>query len=871
MSNLAPSTTLLADCISQIAQRGLNEEGIFRVNGSASQIKELKRQYRKNRRPDLSKVNIHTVAGLLKSHFKDSQRPLISVELYGDFCAVLQLPADEQALALQTLVRKLNDHNQMTLQTLLLFLNEVTKHADRNSMSPRNLSKMFGPSLLRDARHDARQVMATVNDSIQITELLLEHQEVVFQPPPVTSIRSPRMLPSQASGLGGSGDVANGTGGAFPGIKLRAVVNEPSKSVPALNHSGKTSARGSTTTATQSVAALHDSTATAQQQQQQQAESGDRPPNATAFPGINFHQVESAHQLKGVDAEEGTAAFPGIALHTSEATATESSAAFPGIKMHTAVVKPEALDRIKQLLVEQEERERAERIRRVREREAAEAEAEREAEERERRELAAELAAEERTRTQDQAAREPLLASNFRLVAEEERPVSLVVDAGSYAFRAGFNVGVAPIPQFEFRNSVQSVSGNIDENGLFASYIAGKPKLSFLDAKRGARQHVAELFYPMRDSVVTDWEHHGKVLDHFFHNVYASEESAPEFHNVVFTVSPLSSRQDRERLAELLFETYDVERLYLLTDSVGSLYSAGVRTGLVVESGPDNTRIVPIYHGCVVEQAVTALQGLGGRAVTDYLESKLRAQHSADRQVLKLGTNAYQTLKHELCYVAADYEAECKRVDQHAAHPDRERSPAQAQTQRLHTDEELPAAVCASTSAMELLSPRDELASPHDQPTRYDFGGAVQQPVDVTRVRFKAAEGLFKPSFLGVQSVGLHQGVYNALAKIADPELRSQLCANIVLAGGCTLFPGLAERLQCEVQGVIARSGFASDAGEACAQPPEVRVNGYFDREAASWHGAALLSSTVGFEDTLLGREEFLEVGPNLLHWKMIP
>jgi len=871
MSNLAPSTTLLSDCISQIAQRGLDEEGIFRVNGSASQIKELKRQYHKNRRPDLSKVNIHTVAGLLKSHFKDSQRPLISVELYADFCSVLKLPENEQAVALQGLVRKLDDHNQMTLQTLLLFLNEVAKHVDQNGMDLSNLSKMFGPSLLRDARQDARQAMSTVNDSIHVTELLLEHQEVVFEAPPVMALHSPRTAQGNAP--------SQHSGGAFPGIKLRAVVNEPSKSVPSVAQSGKGTPSRNTSA---SVAQVNQKQQQQQQQQQQQKRQQQQQSEVgtTAFPGINFHQVETAEQLQ--DTEDTEAAFPGIALHTSEGAAPVDATAFPGIKMHTAAAKPEAMDRIKLLLAEQEERERAERIRRVREREAAEAAAEREAEQREKLAAEAERNAEERLRVQDEAAREPLLASNFRLADEQDRKVSLVLDPGSYTFRAGFNVGVAPIPQFEFRNSVQSVSGNIDENGLFASYIAGKPKMSFLDAKRDARQHVADLFYPMRDSVVTNWEHHDKVLDYFFNSVYAAEATAPEFDNVVYTISPLSTRQERERIAELLFETYDVSSLYLITDSVGSLYSAGLRTGLVVESGPDNTRIVPIYHGCVVEQAVSTLSGLGGRAVTDYLESKLRAEYAHDKQVQKLGTDAYQTLKHELCYVAADYEAECKRVDQgsllQASAADRAAVPAAAST-----------ASASSSTAMELLSPRADLVSPRGgQCTFCNFGGALSDPLDVTRERFKAAEGLFKPSFLGVQSVGLHQGVFNSLAKITDVELRTQLCANIVLAGGGTLFPGLAQRLQHEVQTLIERDGFGTSTADAVAggeveesttaaaassssEQPTVCVNGYYDREAASWHGAALFSSTVGFNDTLLAKEEFLEVGPNLLHWKMIP
>ena len=76
---------LVEDCIEQIRERGLQEDGILRVSGSAAQIKDLQNAYRKGKRMDLSNVYIHTVGGVLKNYFRDMPKPILTFEAYSDF------------------------------------------------------------------------------------------------------------------------------------------------------------------------------------------------------------------------------------------------------------------------------------------------------------------------------------------------------------------------------------------------------------------------------------------------------------------------------------------------------------------------------------------------------------------------------------------------------------------------------------------------------------------------------------------------------------------------------------------------------------------------------------------------------------------
>lgn len=64
--------------------------------------------------------------------------------------------------------------------------------------------------------------------------------------------------------------------------------------------------------------------------------------------------------------------------------------------------------------------------------------------------------------------------------------------------------------------------------------------------------------------------------------------------------------------------------------------------------------------------------------------------------------------------------------------------------------------------------------------------------------RFRCPEALFQPSFLGMEDSGIHEILYNSAMKV-DRDLTSQLFGNVVLAGGSTMFPGIAERIQKEL------------------------------------------------------------------------
>ena len=91
----------------------------------------------------------------------------------------------------------------------------------------------------------------------------------------------------------------------------------------------------------------------------------------------------------------------------------------------------------------------------------------------------------------------------------------------------------------------------------------------------------------------------------------------------------------------------------------------------------------------------------------------------------------------------------------------------------------------------------------------------------------------------------------------SDPSIRKDLYGNIVLAGGSTMFPGVADRLQKEMT-ALAPPGMKIKI----IAPPE--------RKYLTWIGRSILGSFSTFEKMWISKEEYDESGPAIVHHKCI-
>ena len=128
---------------------------------------------------------------------------------------------------------------------------------------------------------------------------------------------------------------------------------------------------------------------------------------------------------------------------------------------------------------------------------------------------------------------------------------------------------------------------------------------------------------------------------------------------------------------------------------------------------------------------------------------------------------------------------------------------------------------------------------------------ASGQVFTIGKERFRCAEALFQPRLLGIESVGIHEMTYKSITKCND--VRKDLYANIVLSGGSTLFPGIADRMQKEI---------------SLLAPPtlQVKVVAPPERKHSVWIGGSIMAHMSTFE--WISKEEYEESGPSIVHKK---
>ncbi|KAJ3169028.1 Rho GTPase-activating protein 21 [Geranomyces variabilis] len=139
--------------------------------------------------PSLYDNDIHVVTGVIKGFLRaglgPAKQPICSFALYEGFVAATQI-ADWRArmISIQDMVHALPRTHFATLKHVCEHLNRVAAQADRNRMSVRNLSIIFGPTLLRPP--PALDTMARVIEDMPfqctVVETLIEQCEWVFGP-----------------------------------------------------------------------------------------------------------------------------------------------------------------------------------------------------------------------------------------------------------------------------------------------------------------------------------------------------------------------------------------------------------------------------------------------------------------------------------------------------------------------------------------------------------------------------------------------------------------------------------------------------------------------------------------------------------------
>ncbi|KII95776.1 hypothetical protein PLICRDRAFT_96688 [Plicaturopsis crispa FD-325 SS-3] len=421
---------------------------------------------------------------------------------------------------------------------------------------------------------------------------------------------------------------------------------------------------------------------------------------------------------------------------------------------------------------------------------------------------------------------------------------ALVVDIGGSSLRAGYAGDDTPraiIPTaYGYIPQPQS-DGDVSMTGEDASR---QDTPNTKNAKTYIGQHGPsiwregmEVANPVKDGLIYDFNPIPALISHALKDVMRCE---PSEHPILVTEPAWNTVANRERMAEIMFEEFDVPAFYIANTGVLNAFAAGKGSALVIDVGQNMASVTPVVDGFVLRK------GLVSSALPKLV-------HAHARHVLTAPTHTRRGIDlypHQL--IASKLPVEPGAPPRFTLREDR---------------------IAGTTDSWKLWYETKEIdewiqsvAGVLDQGWNDQYVLAAQRPVRQYEFptgyntyfgpeRFNVGEQFFFHSQALASNPNLPKNMPALLAeslRACDPDLRQVLMGNVVLTGGGSLFAGFSERLNNELS-----RNFSHVKIHAPGNPTERRYGG--------WLGGSILASLGTFHQLWISKEEWQEHGKNIV------
>jgi len=307
----------------------------------------------------------------------------------------------------------------------------------------------------------------------------------------------------------------------------------------------------------------------------------------------------------------------------------------------------------------------------------------------------------------------------------------IILDIGSGYCKAGFSTDEEPkiVTPTIIGHPKGIESENTDDN---TNLFFGQNALN--------KKNLVKIEHPIQKGIITNW----KDLDFFLENLFKNElKIEPKNYGILITENSLTSKSDREKLVELMFDKFQISQIYINNGAILSLYAAYKFSGFVLDSGYDFSEIVPIKNGFPFKTTIKRIN-IGGNDINEYLKKLLIKN---DVNISLLNESEINDIKEKYCYIAEN-----------------------------NTNKE------KEKNNNEII---------------YELPDKTK--IKIKDERFLAPELNFHPEIIGKEFGGLAQIFCNCMYEVEN-YTKQNFDGTIVLSGGNTLFPNFSDRLSKEIK-----------------------------------------------------------------------
>lgn len=364
-----------------------------------------------------------------------------------------------------------------------------------------------------------------------------------------------------------------------------------------------------------------------------------------------------------------------------------------------------------------------------------------------------------------------------------------------------------------------------DLSDKVSAYKTGAEDLDFFIGYEGADRktnYIDKRF--INRGAVEDWN----ALEHFYEQIFFKYLRVdPEDTPVVLTEHPLNKPENREYTAEIMFETFNVPKLFLFMQGVCSVYAYSYEhakskkkfailsgSSVVVESGDGATSILPVSQGFVITEAVSQMD-LGGSDVTRFIADFLKERKTKVPPEDRLDCATFIKEKH------------CKTLS----------GPNEISSTFKKSD----ANPKEYFKTVEFTSKKSN--------KKYDIKLGYEQ--------FLAPEIFFTPEIVSSKyKTPLARLIHECVLK-SPINCRKGMYSNIILSGGNTSYKKIRDRMKCELQGIV------DEYRKLSSIPEEIEVNVYHAPKYSVYIGASLMAGLAD-DSSCYTKKEYDEVGSSI-------